>query len=227
MSTTPPSGPTGEPQQPGQQYPAQPQAGQQYPAQPQAGQQYPAQPQAGQQYPAQPQAGQQYPEQPQPGPPYPGQPYPGAAPYAPPPKAGRSRAAAIGITIASVVVAAVVAFGVRYAITSAMQPSAEEQVQQGVTELKKDYDLPKQIDSVTTLTDIEARGKAIRYDYTISESVDSSSVQQSTLRQSVVSNACTTSATKKLLDDGIGMQYHYVFASDQKTLDLAISKADC
>ena len=212
MSTTPPSGPTGEPQQPGQQHPAQPQAGQQYSAQPQAGQQYPEQPQPGQQYPAQPQ---------------PGQPYPGAAPYAPPPKAERSRAAAIGITIASVVVAAVVAFGVRYAITSAMQPSAEEQVQQGVTELKKDYDLPKQIDSVTTLTDIEARGKAIRYDYTISESVDSSAVQRSTLRQSVVSNACTTSATKKLLDDGIAMQYHYVFASDQKTLDLAISKADC
>ncbi|MGL3200723.1 MULTISPECIES: hypothetical protein [Curtobacterium] len=204
MSTTPPSEPNGQPQQPGQPYPGQPQ---------QPGQPYAGQP--------------QQPCQPYPGQPYPGQPYPGAAPYAPPPKAGRSRAAAIGITIASVVVAAVVAFGVRYAITSAMQPSAEDQVQQGVTELKKDYELPKQIDSVTTLTDIEARGKAIRYDYTISASVDSSSVQQSTLRQSVVSNACTTSATKKLLDDGIGMQYHYVFASDQKTLDLAISKADC
>ncbi len=202
MSTTPPSEPNGQPQQPGQPYQASP-----------SNPPYAGQP--------------QQPGQPYPGQPYAGQPYPGAAPYAPPPKAGRSRAAAIGITIASVVVAAVVAFGVRYAITSAMQPSAEDQVQQGVTELKKDYELPKQIDSVTTLTDIEARGKAIRYDYTISASVDSSSVQQSTLRQSVVSNACTTSATKKLLDDGIGMQYHYVFASDQKTLDLAISKADC
>ncbi len=199
MSTTPPTGPSGEqePQEPAQQQPGQP-----YPTQQQPGQPDPAQQQ-------------------------PGQPYPGAAPYAPPPKGKRSRAAAVGITIASVVVAAVVAFGVRYAITSALEPSAEDQVQQGVAELKKNSELPKQIDSVTTLTDIQARGKDIRYVYEISDSVDPATLDARTLRQSVVSSACTMPATKKLLDDGIGMRYHYTFAGDGKTLDLAVGKSDC
>ncbi|NQX22789.1 hypothetical protein [Curtobacterium sp. VKM Ac-2852] len=232
MTNTPPPYPGSEPQpntgQPnGQQYPQQP-AGQpqQQPAgQPYAQQQQQQQPPAGQpSAQQQPPVGQPYQQQ-QPA----GQPYQapaGAAPYAPPPKSS-SRGKRVLISVLGVVVAVVVAFLVRQGLNAAFSDSTEEKVSKAVEQIREQSDLPKQVDSVTTWTGIEAEGAAIHYDYTVSSNVDPASITEGAIRDAVGPNLCSNSETKKLLDEDVDMRYTYKFEGSSKTVDTTFTKADC
>lgn len=227
MTNTPPPYPGSEPQpndgqpnagQPnGQQYPQQPVG--QPPEQPSANQQYPQQP-AGQPY------AQQQPQQPA------GQPYAqaapaGAAPYAPPPTSSSSRGKRVLISVLGVVVAVVVAFLVRQGLNAAFSDSTEEKVSKAVEQIREQSDLPKQVDSVTTWTGIEAEGAAIHYDYTVSSNVDPASITEGAIRDAVGPNLCSNSETKKLLDEDVDMRYTYKFEGSSKTVDTTFTKADC
>ncbi|MBT1608568.1 hypothetical protein [Curtobacterium flaccumfaciens] len=228
MTNTPPPYPGSEPQpndgqpntgQPtGQQYPQQP-AGQ--PQQQPAGQPYAQQ----QQQQQQPPAGQPYAQQQPPA----GQPYQapaGAAPYAPPPKSS-SRGKRVLISVLGVVVAVVVAFLVRQGLNAAFSDSTEEKVSKAVEQIREQSDLPKQVDSVTTWTGIEAEGAAIHYDYTVSSNVDPASITEGAIRDAVGPNLCSNSETKKLLDEDVDMRYTYKFEGSSKTVDTTFTKADC
>lgn len=182
----------------------------------------------GQQYPQQP-AGQPYAQQPQqPA----GQPYAqaapaGAAPYAPPPKSSSSRGKRVLISVLGVVVAVVVAFLVRQGLNAAFSDSTEEKVSKAVEQIREQSDLPKQVDSVTTWTGIEAEGAAIHYDYTVSSNVDPASITEGAIRDAVGPNLCSNSETKKLLDEDVDMRYTYKFEGSSKTVDTTFTKADC
>ncbi|WP_176707932.1 hypothetical protein [Curtobacterium flaccumfaciens] len=228
MTNTPPPYPGSEPQpNDGQPNTGQP-TGQQYPQQP-AGQPYAQQQQpAGQPYAQQQQqqpAGQSYAQQQPPA----GQPYQapaGAAPYAPPPKSS-SRGKRILISVLGVVVAVVVAFLVRQGLNAAFSDSTEEKVSKAVEQIREQSDLPKQVDSVTTWTGIEAEGAAIHYDYTVSSNVDPTSITEGAIRDAVGPNLCSNSETKKLLDEDVDMRYTYKFEGSSKTVDTTFTKADC
>ena len=226
MTNTPPPYPGSEPQpNDGQPNAGQPN-GQQYPQQP-VGQPQ-EQPSANQQYPQQP-AGQPYAQQPQqPA----GQPYAqaapaGAAPYAPPPTSSSSRGKRVLISVLGVVVAVVVAFLVRQGLNAAFSDSTEEKVSKAVEQIREQSDLPKQVDSVTTWTGIEAEGAAIHYDYTVSSNVDPASITEGAIRDAVGPNLCSNSETKKLLDEDVDMRYTYKFEGSSKTVDTTFTKADC
>jgi hypothetical protein len=226
MTNTPPPYPGSEPQpNDGQPNAGQPN-GQQYPQQPVGQPQQ--QPSANQQYPQQP-AGQPYAQQPQqPA----GQPYAqaapaGAAPYAPPPKSSSSRGKRVLISVLGVVVAVVVAFLVRQGLNAAFSDSTEEKVSKAVEQIREQSDLPKQVDSVTTWTGIEAEGAAIHYDYTVSSNVDPASITEGAIRDAVGPNLCSNSETKKLLDEDVDMRYTYKFEGSSKTVDTTFTKADC
>ncbi|MCS0646934.1 hypothetical protein [Curtobacterium flaccumfaciens] len=181
----------------------------------------------GQQYPQQP-AGQPYAQQQQPA----GQPYAqaapaGAAPYAPPPKSSSSRGKRVLISVLGVVVAVVVAFLVRQGLNAAFSDSTEEKVSKAVEQIREQSDLPKQVDSVTTWTGIEAEGAAIHYDYTVSSNVDPASITEGAIRDAVGPNLCSNSETKKLLDEDVDMRYTYKFEGSSKTVDTTFTKADC
>ncbi|MCS5519374.1 hypothetical protein [Curtobacterium flaccumfaciens] len=213
MTNTPPPYPGSEPQ---------PNDGQPNTGQP-TGQQYPQQP-AGQ--PQQQPAGQPYAQQQQPPA---GQPYQapaGAAPYAPPPKSS-SRGKRVLISVLGVVVAVVVAFLVRQGLNAAFSDSTEEKVSKAVEQIREQSDLPKQVDSVTTWTGIEAEGAAIHYDYTVSSNVDPASITEGAIRDAVGPNLCSNSETKKLLDEDVDMRYTYKFEGSSKTVDTTFTKADC
>lgn len=181
------------------------------------------QPNSGQQPGQQPWA-QQQPVQ-QPGQqPY-AQPAAAGAPYAPPPK--QSRGKRVLISLLGVVVAVVVAFLVRQALTAAFSDSTEEKVSKAVVQIREQTDLPKQVDSVTTWTGVEAEGNAIHYDYTVSSSVDPASITESAVRDSVGPTLCSNSDTKELLDEDVDMRYTYAFDGSSKTLDTTFTKADC
>lgn len=181
----------------------------------------------GQQYPQQP-AGQPYTQQQQPA----GQPYAqaapaGAAPYAPPPTSSSSRGKRVLISVLGVVVAVVVAFLVRQGLNAAFSDSTEEKVSKAVEQIREQSDLPKQVDSVTTWTGIEAEGAAIHYDYTVSSNVDPASITEGAIRDAVGPNLCSNSETKKLLDEDVDMRYTYKFEGSSKTVDTTFTKADC
>ncbi|WP_412168146.1 hypothetical protein ACLUS2_013895 [Curtobacterium flaccumfaciens pv. flaccumfaciens] len=218
MTNTPPPYPGSEPQ---------PNDGQPNAGQPN-GQQYPQQP-AGQPYAQQQQpVGQPYAQQQQPA----GQPYAqaapaGAAPYAPPPKSSSSRGKRVLISVLGVVVAVVVAFLVRQGLNAAFSDSTEEKVSKAVEQIREQSDLPKQVDSVTTWTGIEAEGAAIHYDYTVSSNVDPASITEGAIRDAVGPNLCSNSETKKLLDEDVDMRYTYKFEGSSKTVDTTFTKADC
>lgn len=197
MTTTPPPYPGSEPQPNSGQQPGQQPWAQQQPVQ-QLGQQ------PGQQPYAQPAAG---------------------APYAPPPK--QSRGKRVLISLLGVVVAVVVAFLVRQALTAAFSDSTEEKVSKAVVQIREQSDLPKQVDSVTTWTGVEAEGNAIHYDYTVSSSVDPASITESAVRDSVGPTLCSNSDTKELLDQDVDMRYTYAFDGSSKTLDTTFTKSDC
>lgn len=179
------------------------------------------QPNADQQQPGQqPWAQQQQPGQQ----PY-AQPAPAGAPYAPPPK--QSRGKRVLISLLGVVVAVVVAILVRQALTAAFSDSTEEKVSKAVVQIREQSDLPKQVDSVTTWTGVEAEGNAIHYDYTVSSSVDPASITESAIRDSVGPTLCSNSDTKELLDEDVDMRYTYAFDGSSKTLDTTFTKSDC
>ncbi|MBF4626191.1 hypothetical protein [Curtobacterium flaccumfaciens] len=212
MTNTPPPYPGSEPQ---------PNDGQPNAGQPN-GQQYPQQP-AGQPYAQQPQqpAGQPYAQAaPAPAP-------AGAAPYAPPPTSSSSRGKRVLISVLGVVVAVVVAFLVRQGLNAAFSDSTEEKVSKAVEQIREQSDLPKQVDSVTTWTGIEAEGAAIHYDYTVSSNVDPASITEGAIRDAVGPNLCSNSETKKLLDEDVDMRYTYKFEGSSKTVDTTFTKADC
>lgn len=228
MTNTPPPYPGSEPQpndgQPNAGHPN----GQQYPQQP-AGQPYAQQQQpASQPYAQQQPVGQPYTQQQQPA----GQPYApaapaGAAPYAPPPTSSSSRGKRVLISVLGVVVAVVVAFLVRQGLNAAFSDSTEEKVSKAVEQIREQSDLPKQVDSVTTWTGIEAEGAAIHYDYTVSSNVDPASITEGAIRDAVGPNLCSNSETKKLLDEDVDMRYTYKFEGSSKTVDTTFTKADC
>ncbi|MCS6548386.1 hypothetical protein NYS50_10900 [Curtobacterium flaccumfaciens pv. flaccumfaciens] len=225
MTNTPPPYPGSEPQpNDGQPNAGQPN-GQQYPQQP-AGQ--PQQQPAGQPYAQQQPVGQPYAQQQQPA----GQPHAqaapaGAAPYAPPPTSSSSRGKRVLISVLGVVVAVVVAFLVRQGLNAAFSDSTEEKVSKAVEQIREQSDLPKQVDSVTTWTGIEAEGAAIHYDYTVSSNVDPASITEGAIRDAVGPNLCSNSETKKLLDEDVDMRYTYKFEGSSKTVDTTFTKADC
>lgn len=167
----------------------------------------------------QPNSGQQPDQQPY------AQPAAAGAPYAPPPK--QSRGKRVLISLLGVVVAVVVAFLVRQALTAAFSDSTEEKVSKAVVQIREQSDLPKQVDSVTTWTGVEAEGNAIHYDYTVSSSVDPASITESAIRDSVGPTLCSNSDTKELLDEDVDMRYTYAFDGSSKTLDTTFTKSDC
>jgi hypothetical protein len=220
MTNTPPPYPGSEPQP----NDGQPNAGQQYTQQPVGQPQQ--QPSANQQYPQQP-AGQPYAQQQPAGQPYAQAAPAGAAPYAPPPTSSSSRGKRVLISVLGVVVAVVVAFLVRQGLNAAFSDSTEEKVSKAVEQIREQSDLPKQVDSVTTWTGIEAEGAAIHYDYTVSSNVDPASITEGAIRDAVGPNLCSNSETKKLLDEDVDMRYTYKFEGSSKTVDTTFTKADC
>lgn len=224
MTNTPPLYPGSEPQPNAGQPDAGQPNGQQYPQQP-VGQ--PQQQPAGQPYAQQQPAGQPYAQQPLAGQPYAQAAPAGAAPYAPPPKSSSSRGKRVLISVLGVVVAVVVAFLVRQGLNAAFSDSTEEKVSKAVAQIREQSDLPKQVDSVTTWTGIEAEGAAIHYDYTVSANVDPASITEGAIRDAVGPNLCSNSETKKLLDEDVDMRYTYAFEGSSKTVDTTFTKSDC
>ncbi|GAA1491659.1 hypothetical protein [Curtobacterium herbarum] len=234
----PPQYPAGQaPQFPGQapQFPSQapqvPGQAPQFPAQPgQYGAQQPQQPpQYGAQQP--PQFGGQPPQDPA-GPggqqPWQGAGAPmvqpgGAAAYGGRPQPHRGRR--VLVAVVGIVAFLVAGALVRWGLSSFGGPSKQELVDEGVKKITEQTTFPKQVDSITTWTGVDAEDDAIHYRYSVA--ADPTAISERAIRSSVLSNLCSTPATRDILEEDIAMRYSYVFTGSDKTVDLEFTDADC
>jgi hypothetical protein len=182
-----------------------------------------------QQYPGGPQQdpGQQYPGGPQ-------QPWPGqGAPVAQPGGAAafgtqppqQSRGRRVLVTVAGILAFVIAAALVRWGFASFGGPSKQELVDEGVAKISEQTTFPRQVDEITTWTGVEAEDEAIHYRYRVD--ADPAAVSERTIRDSVLSNLCSTDATRDILEEDIAMRYSYVFTGSDQTVDLEFTNDDC
>ena len=129
--------------------------------------------------------------------------------------------------VTSVVVAILVALGVRWGLTAIGDSAKQNLINKSVSQMKQTTVLPKQVDQVTTWTDVKAEDGAIHYQYTVSSDVDPSSITEQAIRDSIRPTLCSTTATRRILDDDIAMRYSYEFSGSTKTIETTFVKADC
>lgn len=105
--------------------------------------------------------------------------------------------------------------------------SKQDLIEQTVSELKNEMQIPQDVDTVTRLTDIQAVPNAIRYVYLL-HGVDVSKISNTSLKNSIAPQACQSKETREgLLDQEIGMEYYYTVQDSSQTFFVSITKEDC
>jgi len=137
-------------------------------------------------------------------------------------------------TIGSVLVFLLI-FGVSNAIphalfrnnnTGSTNQSLAELTSQSAQEIKSSFELPYEIDEVTTLSDVRAVGSTLQYYYIIHDA-DTSNLSVDSLRSSILPNVCSSEDSKKALDIGINVQYNYTVKETNLQLSFTIAKSNC
>lgn len=110
--------------------------------------------------------------------------------------------------------------------TQSSTSSTESLIKETVKEIKKSMALPVKFDEGTTVVDVTAEPKAIRYHYVLSN-VDPSQLSNDYFKNHLISGICKNNDTKDLLNQGINMEYSYVVKGTQQTYFALITKSDC
>lgn len=147
----------------------------------------------------------------------------GAAAYGGRPQQPRGRR--VLVAVVGIVAFLVAGALVRWGLSSFGGPSKQELVDEGVKKITEQTTFPKQVDAITTWTGVDAEDDAIHYRYSVA--ADPTAISERAIRSSVLSNLCSTTATRDILEEDIAMRYSYVFPGSDKTVDLEFSEADC
>lgn len=104
--------------------------------------------------------------------------------------------------------------------------SKTELINQAIQAVKAQMSLPYQIDQATTLVDVTAEPRAIRYHFTLS-GIDTNKITNEFLKNSLNPNICQNKDTKNLLNQDINMEYLYSVENSAQKYFVSFSKADC
>ncbi len=132
----------------------------------------------------------------------------------------------IGGAVLGLAVAGGAAFGTTALLNAVNGGSKQQQIEKGVEEALAAFDPPKQIDEVTIITDVKAEEGAIHYYYTLT-GVDPAAVTAEVLEGIVEPSVCSTSETRKVLDQDIVMRYSYEVEGTSDVYHLEFTKVDC
>lgn len=131
-----------------------------------------------------------------------------------------------------------IAYGaVRYATQESISPSSSQtsnpsSIEQALVEASKETNkqLPMMVDSATQLSTTMASGKDFIYSYRLIGK-DYASVTQSdindSLREGIVSGACTTPETKKMLEEQVRLIYRYSNENGKYLGEVPVVLANC
>jgi hypothetical protein len=137
----------------------------------------------------------------------------------------KSRGRRVLVTVAGILAFVIAAALVRWGFASFGGPSKQELVDEGVAKISEQTTFPKRVDSITTWTGVDAEDDAIHYRYSVN--ADPAAISERSIRASVLSNLCSTKATRDILEEDIAMRYSYVFPGSDKTVDLEFTNDDC
>ena len=101
-----------------------------------------------------------------------------------------------------------------------------EDINKLVADLKENFNLPQQIDEVTTLTNITSNGRAIRYQYVLSN-VDTTTLSNQSIKSYVLPNVCKNNDIVYLLKKDINLEYYYLVNDSLQTYLFTINRNDC
>lgn len=144
-----------------------------------------------------------------------------------PEKKGKSVALRILIPVVSVLAAVGASVGVRALFNANAEPSPSALATEAAKQVNENYTFPLELDEVTRWDGVTADGAELDYAYTIDSSVDPASLTAADLKSSVVSNVCQKKESRDLLSKAIVMRYSYVFEGTDRTIDFAVTSADC
>ncbi|QCR44566.1 hypothetical protein C1N91_14590 [Curtobacterium sp. SGAir0471] len=144
-----------------------------------------------------------------------------------PEKKGKSVALRILIPVVSVLAAVGASLGVRAFFNATAEPSPSALATEAAKQVNENYTFPLELDEVTRWDGVTADGAQLEYAYTIDSSVDPASLTAADLKSSVVSNVCQKKDSRDLLSKAIVMRYSYVFEGTDRTIDFAVTSADC
>ncbi|KTR39271.1 hypothetical protein NS263_10870 [Curtobacterium oceanosedimentum] len=174
-------------------------------------------------------SGFQQPGQQTPG--YQQQPYAGAGvPAWQPPapeKKGKNVALRILIPVVAALAAVGASLGVRAFFNATAEPSPSALATEAAKQVNENYTFPLELPEVTRWDGVTADGAQLDYAYTIDSSIDPASLTAADLKSSVVSNVCQKKESRDLLSKAIVMRYSYVFDGTDRTIDFAVTNADC
>lgn len=117
----------------------------------------------------------------------------------------------------------------------ALGPTAEEledraetqsDIEDFVAELKAEVDLPYQVDSVTTLDEVEAKEMKIRNLYTVSDQEWTEDFEP-IMKVKVTEVICANAKLKDFSDRGVSFTYEYNFVDSKKVSGVNITKPNC
>jgi hypothetical protein len=104
--------------------------------------------------------------------------------------------------------------------------SKQELIKQTVAYVKKEKQLPWEIDKVTTAIDIREEPGAIRYVYVIHD-MDVELLTDQKLKEFLAPPLCENVDTRKILDKDIHLEYSYQVEKSDKTFFVVVAKEDC
>lgn len=110
---------------------------------------------------------------------------------------------------------------------SSVDLTTPQSINEIVSGIKSKTTLPTKLDEITTLIDVTAEPKAIRYHYVI-EGADTSTLSDNAFRNLLLPKLCESKDTREgLLNKGVGMQYSYVVKETGDNYYVSVTKDDC
>ena len=104
--------------------------------------------------------------------------------------------------------------------------STAELINENVKQIKAGITFPNKLDAATTWVDTTAEPNAIRYHYVLSD-IDTSSLSNDYLKNYLGSSICQNKIQKKLLEQGVNMEYSYLVENTTQSYFVFFTKADC
>lgn len=124
----------------------------------------------------------------------------------------------IGFLIASVLAAY---------LTGNLSPSTKaEIIDKVIKDAKSSMPLPYKIDEMTTVVAITPESNAVRFHYVLS-GPNASSPSEDDLRDYLSSGICQVKDSKKILDQGINLEYSYFIKDTSDSFIISFSQKDC
>lgn len=102
----------------------------------------------------------------------------------------------------------------------------QHRINEAVKQVKGSMVLPYQADEVTTAIDITAETNAIRFHYLLAN-VDLTSITNEYLKSYLITKTCTDEKSKKILNQGINIEYSYTIKDSPQTFLISFAKEDC